>query len=182
MTSKELQDAIKIRKNPDRTVYWLPDDIVLNTRRAFSNCIPNTAGCDALGFTTSLGAPTGRYIARPTLNCVQSFTGQCGFTQLIVKGPRFARADIGIEKKIKFSETRNLEFRFEFLNFFNNTDFRLGSYNNDTVSIGGSNADIPTYTQTTFGQILGSNTAYRDVSTTNDPGGRVGQIVVRFNF
>ena len=70
----------------------------------------------------------------------------------------------------------------EFLNAFNNIDFRLGSYNNDVVNIGGSNADIPTYTLATFGQLLGSNTAYRDVSTTNDPGGRVGQVVLRFNF
>jgi len=206
MTAKELENAIKIRKTTVVTntttgaigpaVFWLPQDIVDNTRRAFNTCVPGTANCTAngygtgnlsggpLGFTTG-GDPSGRYIAPAGDNCLSTFTGQCGFTQLIVHGPRFTRVDFGIEKKIKFSETKDLEFRFEFLNFFNNIDFRLGSFNNDTVTIGANNAtngDIPTYTLSGFGQLLGSNTAYRDVSTTNDPGGRVGQIVVRFNF
>jgi hypothetical protein len=192
MSRKDFEDAIKIRKTPDHKVFWLPQDIVDNTRRAFNVCIPNTTGCDANGHGTAAlsggiagGSPTGKYIAPAGLNCVQSFTGQCGFTTLIVHGPRFTRADMGIEKKFKFSETKNLEFRFEFLNAFNNIDFRLGSYNSDTVTIGANaatNRDIPTYSLSGFGQLLGSNTAYRDVSTTNDPGGRVGQIVIRFNF
>ena len=203
MTAKDLEKAIQIRKGANiintttgalgGVVYWLPQDIVDNTRRAFNVCLPGTAGCTANGYGTANlsggptgitagGDPSGRYIAPAGLNCISSFTGQCGFTQLIVHGPRFTRFDIGIEKKIKFSETKNLELRFEFLNALNNIDFRLGSYNNDVVNIGGSNTDIPTYTLSGFGQLLGSNTAYRDVSTTNDPGGRVGQIVLRFNF
>jgi hypothetical protein len=180
MSLKDLENAIQIRKTADHKVFWLPQDIIDNTRAAFANCIPGTTGCTANGFGTALGDPTGRYIARPTLNCIQAFTGQCGFTQVIVHGPRFTRADIGIEKKIKFSETKNLELRFEFLNAFNNIDFRLGSYNSDTVNIGA--AGIPTFTSSSFGQLQGSDTAYRDVSTTNDPGGRVGQVVIRFNF
>ena len=189
MTAKELQNAIQIRKTADRKVFWLPQDIVDNSRRAFNTCVPNTAGCDANGYGTAAlsggitgGSPTGKYFAPAGLNCISRSTGDCGFTQLIVKGPHFTRADIGIAKKIKFTETKNFEFRFEFLNAFNSINFRLGSYNADVVNIGGANADIPTYTLSTFGQLLGSNTAYRDVSTTNDPGGRVGQIVVRFNF
>ncbi len=189
MTSKELEKAIQIRKTADRKVFWLPQEIVDNTRRAFNTCVPGTANCTANGYGTATlsgglagGDPTGQYIAPPGDNCLSTFTGQCGFTQLIVHGPRFTRVDLGIEKKLRFSETKDLEFRFEFLNFFNNINFRLGSYNNDVVNIGGSNTDIPTYTLSGFGQLLGSNTAYRDVSTTNDPGGRVGQIVVRFNF
>jgi len=187
MSTKDLQKSIQIRKLPNRQVFWLPQEIVDNTRRAFNVCIPNTAGCDANGYATAAlsggiagGAPTGRFIAPAGLNCAAGFTGQCGFTQLIVKGPRFTRADIGIEKKFKFSETKNLELRFEFLNAFNNINFRLGSYTADTVAIGA--AGVPTFTNAAFGQIQGSDTAYRDTSTTNDPGGRVGQIVLRFNF
>ncbi len=102
---------------------------------------------------------------------------------MIVHGPQFARADLGIEKKFKISETKNFELQFQFLNVLNNTDFRLGNYASDTVNIGAGNpSQIPTFTSSAFGQILGSDTAYRDVSTTNDPGGRVGQIIVRFNF
>jgi hypothetical protein len=180
MTARQLEDNIRIRKTPNKLVFWLPDDIIQNTRAAFSNCIPGTAGCTANGFGTALGDPTGRYLARAGLNCIQSFTGQCGFTQLIVHGPRFTRMDIGIEKKFKVSETKNFELRFEFLNALNNIDFRLGSFSSDVVAIGA--AGIPTFTSAAFGQLQGSDTAYRDVSTTNDPGGRIGQVVLRFNF
>jgi hypothetical protein len=173
MNAKELQKAIKIRKTGDRKVFWLPDDIIANTILANA-----TTGTTLSGFAGA--APTGRYIAPAAQNCVQTFTGQCGFTQLIVKGPRLTRADINISKKLRFSETKNLELRFEFLNAFNNINFRLGSFASDVVAIGA--AGVPTYTNAAFGQLQGSDTAYRDVSTTNDPGGRVGQIVVRFNF
>jgi hypothetical protein len=36
MDVKELQQAVDARKQPNRTVTFLPDDIILNTRRAFS--------------------------------------------------------------------------------------------------------------------------------------------------
>ncbi len=104
---------------------------------------------------------------------------------MILHGPKFARLDLGIAKKFKLTETKNLEFRFEFLNALNNIDFRLGSYQGDTYSIGGTQSGtvpVPTFTDARFGQLTGPETAYRDTSTTNDPGGRVGQIVVRFNF
>ncbi|HVS83706.1 MAG TPA: TonB-dependent receptor [Pyrinomonadaceae bacterium] len=175
MTRSQLEDNIRIRKTVDHKVFWLPDDIVQNTILAFA-----TTGTTLTGYSGA--APTGRFIAPAGLNCPQQFSGQCGFTTLIIHGPRFTRFDVGIEKKFKISETKNFELRFEFLNALNNIDWRLGSYNNDTVTIGANNADIPTYSLATFGQLLGSNTAYRDVSTTNDPGGRVGQIVMRFNF
>ncbi|PYS86657.1 MAG: hypothetical protein DMF70_01865 [Acidobacteria bacterium] len=187
MTPKQLEDSIRIRKTPDHLVFWLPQDVIDNTRRAFNVCLPGTAGCTANGYGTANltggltgGDPSGRYFAPAGDNCISRFTGQCGFTHIILHGPQFARADLGIEKKFKLSESKNIELRFEFLNVLNNTDFRLGSYNSDTVTIGA--AGVPTFTNAGFGQILGSDTAYRDVSTTNDPGGRIGQVVFRFNF
>ena len=187
MSAKDVENAIQIRKDPNHLVFWLPQDIIDNSRRAFNVCIPGTAGCSANGYGTAGlsggiagGDPSGRYFAPAGNNCISRYTGQCGFTQLIVHGPRFTRADIGIQKKLKLSETMNFELRFEFLNALNNIDFRLGSFSVDTVNIGA--AGIPTFTSAAFGQLQGSDTAYRDVSTTNDPGGRVGQIVVRFNF
>ena len=63
MTEKDLQDMYKfdIRPTPDngcRTVYMLPDDVIHNTRRAFS-----TSSTTLTGYSASLGAPEGRYIA-----------------------------------------------------------------------------------------------------------------------
>ena len=54
------------------TVYNLPDDIILNTRRAHS-----TSATSANGYS-SLGAPEGRYIARESSpNCVALIVGDC---------------------------------------------------------------------------------------------------------
>ena len=75
-------------------------------------------------------------------------------------------------KRIKFTESTNLELRGEFLNAFNNINFLVGAAGNDVNSLGGQNL-------TTFGRYTA---AYQDLSTTNDPGGRLVQLVVRFNF
>ncbi|HJS22726.1 MAG TPA: carboxypeptidase regulatory-like domain-containing protein, partial [Pyrinomonadaceae bacterium] len=99
MTAKELQDAIKIRQDPSGLVFFLPDDIILNTRRAFNST--------ATGFS-SLGAPTGKYIAPANSNgCIQEFTGQCGFSNLILHGPSLTRFDMSIVKKTRVSEKVN---------------------------------------------------------------------------
>lgn len=168
MTAKELQKEIKIRKTTDATgagvVFFLPDDIILNTRRA-----NNTT---ATGFGT-LGAPTGRYIAPANSNgCVQATTGQCGFGRLILHGPALTRFDISVIKKTKITETVNFEMRAEFLNAFNNINFKIGSQT-------AADTAVTNFSGATFGQTAA---AYQDLSTTNDVGGRMIQIVLRLNF
>jgi hypothetical protein len=79
---------------------------------------------------------------------------------------------LSIVKRVKFSERTNLELRGEFLNAFNNINFLVGNAGADVNALGGLNA-------TTFGRYTA---AYQDLSTTNDPGGRLVQLVVRFNF
>jgi hypothetical protein len=66
----------------------------------------------------------------------------------------------------------NLELRGEMLNAFNNINFLIGSPNNDVNTLAGLGT-------ATFGRFTN---AYQDISTTNDPGGRLVQLVVRFNF
>ncbi len=174
MTAKELQDAIGIyRDGKDAdginrgNVYFLPEDIRLNTFRA------NNTTFTSAGATFTQGAPTGRFIAPSGFgNCLQTYVGSCGFHNLVLKGPAFFRSDLSIVKKVNFSETTNLELRGEFLNAFNNINFILGSASNDVNAIGGfGSANFGRYTA-----------AYQDISTTNDPGGRLVQLVVRFNF
>ncbi|HEX8687448.1 MAG TPA: hypothetical protein VF654_13150, partial [Pyrinomonadaceae bacterium] len=163
MDKRELQDAVEIRNHPAGPVFFLPDDIILNTQRAF-----NTT---ATGF--SLGAPTGRYIAPAGSNgCVPGYAGQCGFTNLVLYGPKFNRWDLSIVKKIRFTETANLEFRTELLNAFNNINFKVGSAGNTVTS-------VTNFSASTFGR---TTTAYQDISTTNDPGARMVQFVMRLNF
>ena len=176
MTADELQEAVDARRNPNRTVSFLPDDIILNTRRAFS---VSTSGS---GFS-ALGAPTGRYIAPANSNgCLQGFYGQCGFSNLILEGPRFVRFDMSVAKKIRFTERTNLELRVELLNAFNNINFLVGgSAAVDDGKLTATNLALqtPNYSAATFGQVTA---AYQDISTTNDPGGRPVQFVLRFNF
>jgi hypothetical protein len=176
MTAEELQESIDARRQPNRTVTFLPADIILNTRRAFS------VSATGAGFG-ALGAPTGRYIAPANSNgCIQAFVGQCGFANLVLEGPRFVRSDMSLVKKIRFSERTNIEFRVEMLNVLNNINFLIGgSAAVDDGKLTPTNLGLqaPNYSAATFGLITA---AYQDISTTNDPGGRPVQFVFRFNF
>ena len=167
--AKDLQNAIGVYRDPDGFIYLLPKDIRDNTIKAF-----NVSLTGATGATYTQGAPTGRYIAPAGLGCLQRFIGDCGYANLVLHGPGFFRSDLSIAKRIKFTETANLELRLEMLNAFNNINFQPGASANDVNTFASS-----TLTQSTFARMT---TAYQDLSTTSDPGGRVGQIVVRINF
>ena len=175
MTEKDLQNAIGVYRNqPDAdgvnrgNVWVLPLDIRTNTFKAF-----NTAfGTGTTGAIYTQGAPEGRYLAPSGFGCNQAIVGGCGYNNLVLKGPAFFRSDLSIVKKIRFSESMNLELRGEMLNAFNNINFLIGSPNNDVNTLAGLGT-------ATFGRFTN---AYQDISTTNDPGGRLVQLVVRFNF
>lgn len=174
MTVKELQKEIKVRKGPN-VVTYLPDDIILNSQRAFDININNTTGFGtAFGGTAGIGtAPTGRYIAPAgSGNCQSRFAGECGFNNLILYGPSFFKFDVTLAKKFNLGEKRNIELRALALDVLNRPNFRIGSWNADVVGIfpGGS----------TFGQ-LGSGTSYNDLGS-QDPGGRIIDLMIRFNF
>ncbi len=168
MTRNDLQKMTKMRFNDaTKVAYFLPQEIIDNTIRAF-----NVSATSATGYGTA-GVPTGQFIAPASRgNCIEVFTGQCGTTNLILNGPRFDRYDLSIIKRVRLTEKVNFELRAEFLNAFNNINFIVGNPANDVNNIGG-------FGSATFGQVT---QAYRDLSTTNDPGGRLVQIVARINF
>jgi len=183
LSAKDLQKEMKIRYDPTgaRAVYFFPQDVIDNTRRAFNYGVVTVGGLPQISYIAPSGltgntAPTGRFIAPATYgNCVEAVTGQCGFANLVLHGPNFYRFDLSLVKRIKFTERVNAELRAEFLNAFNNINFRIGSANNDVTSI----APALINNNASFG-ITGS--AYQDLSTTNDPGGRMVQLVLRLNF
>ncbi len=164
MTAKDLQKMYKheVRINPDtglKTVYMLPDDVILNTRRAFS-----LSSTTANGYG-DLGAPEGRYIAPAnSAGCITIYSGDCAPLSLLIRAPWYTRFDIGVTKRFPIRGTMNFELRMDILNVFDNVNF-------DLVSNPGTSA-------TSFQ--VGS--AYRDPSNTFDPGGRLGQLVVRLNW
>lgn len=161
ITNKQLQNLIKIRKTTvcDPTchgvVLWLPDSIIANTKAAFEN-----------GGTLDPNAP---YIGPPTT------PGELG-DRLVLYGPMTARFDLNLMKRIRITERTNFEGRVQFLNAFNRANFFLGSIAsvNSPLKTIGANA-------TDFGE---TRAAYRDptVSGTNDPGGRIIEFQLRFNF
>ena len=66
MTEKELSKLYKDYYTANATtglteIYMLPPDVILNTRRAW-----NTSSTTVDGYSTTLGAPTGRTLRRRT--------------------------------------------------------------------------------------------------------------------
>ena len=92
--------------------------------------------------------------------------------KLQLYGPKFFRADWSVGKRTRVTETINIEFRTEFINAFNNVNF-LWPGNAASVAQNISSRS------TSFGRILNG---YQDLSTTDDPGGRLIQMVLRVNF
>ena len=160
-----------IRINPDnglRTVYMLPDDVILNTRRAFS-----VSSTTASGYSASLGDPVGRYIAPAnSASCIQIQAGDCAPRTLLLRAPFFTRFDLGVTKQFPIHGRTNFELRVDVLNLFDNVNF-------DPAGAAGSN---PATNAGTGTGIFQTTTAYTDLSNTYDPGGRVGQIMFRINW
>lgn len=167
MTHADAQKLFKfeIRNDPQTgrpTVFAFPDDVILNTRRAFSVSTTNVNGY------SDLGAPEGRYFAPAnSADCIQLKAGDCAPRDVLFVGPWFARLDIGVTKRIRLGGNRSIELRADVLNALNNINFLIV----DASRTPGSGAGI-----------FQTDSAYRDLDNTYDPGGRLGQLAIRFNW
>ena len=165
MTKDELQSMYKYYYRPNPTtglteVWMLPEDVILNTRRAYSSSTSTVSG-----YSTSLGSPEGKYIAPANSDgCVQVRPGDCAPRSLHLLAPWFFRLDFGMTKRFPIRGRMNFELRFDMLNLFDNINF-------NPVSNPGSGTSIFKVTS-----------AYTDASNTYDPGGRIGQLMFRFNW
>ncbi len=165
MSEQDVKDAFKIRifRDPSSgtvTVFNFPDDIITNTRRAF-----NTDPTSPTGYPAG-EEPVGRYLAPASVpGCVFLFNRDCGTSEQIwVRAPWFSRWDMRLKKRFPFGRTANFELDFEVLNVFDNVNFN------------------PAYNPGSGNTIFQVTSGYTDINTTFDPGGRLGQIVVRFNW
>ena len=165
MTVDELTDMYFFRIGPDpenpgrRLVTMLPDDVILNTRRAFSVLATSPTGY------SDLGVPEGRYIAPANSDtCLQFKSGDCAPRTTLVRAPWFTRFDIGLGKRFETNSRVSFELRFDVLNVFDNINFN------------------PTANPGSGATIFQVGSAYQDTSNTFDPGGRLGQIVWRVNW
>jgi len=155
LTTSELQSMMQIRKvtnaNGIGAVYFLPQSLVNNTLAAYQ------IGAGTLN-------PSQPYIGPPTT------PGQLGY-KIFLYGPWQQKWDLSLIKLTKLAERKELEFRTQFLNAFNLTNFILSGGIRDP----GTNIPL----NGGFGQ---TTNAYRDLANTNDPGGRVIEFVLRLNF
>ncbi|MBV9216747.1 MAG: TonB-dependent receptor, partial [Acidobacteria bacterium] len=200
MTAKELQKMVKINKNvldngPQGAgattfqVAWLPLDIIQQSRAAF-NVDPTTA----TGYSAKFGVPTGKFIAPAGYgNCLNTSVNtqspvnanspfvrsDCGFNNLILHGPRYFKFDVTVLKQFKITETMNIELAATALDALNKPNWRVGGWGSDAVTA--TNASFGAISSTAFG-FLGNGTAYQDVSTTNDNGGRQIDLRIRINW
>ena len=76
-------------------------------------------------------------------------------------------------KRIPFGEKHNVELRMSFFDVLNHTNWRLGGWT-------GNVNNINVFTGT-FGQML-NGWSYQDPSGSNDPGGRIMDLMVRINW
>jgi hypothetical protein len=167
MTNEELQREFRFRIDNSVTpavVTMLPQDIIDNTRRAFQ-----TSATSATGYS-ALGVPGGRYIApADTPTCIEIRLGDCGEPkQIFLNTPLFARFDMSLKKQFPLGGRKNFELQFDVNNVFNAINFT------PVFNPGGGG--------TIFQVTAGNNPIYTDISQSYDPGGRLGQIVFRFNW
>jgi len=117
--------------------------------------------------------PTGKYIAPPnSAACIQVRPGDCAPRTVQVLAPWFFRLDIGATKRFTIHNRMNFEFRFDLLNVLDNINF---------------NPAVPSTTTTASNYWAAAanfkvTSAYTDPSNTYDPGGRIGQLMFRFNW
>ena len=169
MSKSELQKEFKIRTVKSDagtiTVFTFPQDIVDNTRRAF-----NTDPTSATGYGGD-GPPTGRYIGPASgPGCIAIVRGDCGAPrQVLLLGPVFSRWDMRLNKRFPFGQKAAFELAIEMLNVFDNINF---NYAADPTP------DNPLTSADTFRV----TSAYTDINTTADPGGRIGQIQWRISW
>ncbi len=158
MNASDLQSMVNVRKATDGNgkgvVYYLPDAVIQNTMAAFNQG----------GLSPDKVDPTKPYIG-------PAAAGQLGWRGYIYSNwSRFY--DMSIVKRTTIGERANVEFRATALNIFNLTNFgNPGSGGVGAVQYGAIGP--------TFGQVTGG---YRDIAGTVEPGGRILEFMLRFNF
>ncbi len=159
---KEFKISIEKNAAGNTVVFSYPEDIRLNTWAAFS-VDPTTP----TGYSVARGVPTGRYL-RPAgdANCIAIYRFDCNTPDINLNGPLFSRWDMRVKKRFDIVGDLNFEIMAEVLNVF------------DTINFNHSVAFAPANGEDTFRV----TSAYTDVNTTFDPGGRIGQLVWRINW
>jgi hypothetical protein len=154
MSAEDLQHMVNIRKATGSDGKGI---VYFLPQSLINNSL---AAFNTGGFTPAQLDPSQPYIG-------PAAAGQLGWRGYIHQNwNRFF--DFSMVKRTRIHESMNLEFRATALNIFNMTNFGVGASGTNYNNIGSA-----------FGQVSG---AYRDISGTVEPGGRILEFMLRFNF
>jgi hypothetical protein len=154
LTAQQLQDMVNIRKTTGSDGKGI---VYFLPQSLINNTL---AAFNTGGFT-----PADLDTSKPYIGPAP--VGQLGWRGFLRQNwNRFF--DASIVKRTRIRENMNVEFRATALNVFNMTNFGTGASGTNYNNIGSA-----------FGQVSG---AYRDISGTVEPGGRILEFMLRFNF
>jgi hypothetical protein len=182
MSINELRDSVKLRVDSRGQIFYLPQDIIDNTVKAFQVSATSPTGYSALG------APTGRYIAPANgPDCIEEVpgAGQCGLRSVVANAPGLTRFDISLGKRIQMWGSTSFEFRGEMLNAFNAPYFNpastLGVPVGMTTSL--TNPGGAGIRQPTMNSVAGtSSDSFRMTELLGDNQSRIIQLVFRVRW
>jgi hypothetical protein len=164
MNEKDLQDMFKIYKRPDANgkerIYMFPEDVITNSILALY-----TAAATPSGYSGA--APTGRYLAAASgPDCVQMWPGYCSGTasRRVIYGPWYNKWDFSFVKRIPLKSHLRVEARMDLYNVFDAINFIATSDTGSTPS---------------GWEVTG---AARDLSASQDAGGRITQFGLRITW
>lgn len=153
MTAADLQKMMKLRKvtgsDGKGQVFYLPQDFIDNTLAALELGGKNWSNLDW---------------SKPFIG-PQLAPGQFG-NQVFLRAPAQYHLDMSLVKITRIYERASCEFRANFLDALNVTNFFLASTTNININ-------------SSFGQ---TRSAYRDFAGSGDPGARMIEFQLRFNF
>jgi hypothetical protein len=113
----DLKDMYKARLDADQNVFFLPDDVIDNTIKAFATDPTSPTGYSADG------PPEGRYFAPAGgPDCIETVAGgygTCGERDIFMDSPWIKNMDISVVKAVPIAGRVRAEFRVEMLNAFN---------------------------------------------------------------
>jgi len=167
MTEKDLQNMFKFYHVTDANgverIYTLPQDVIQNSIVALTAFSSVTA----TGYTQEL--PQGRYLMPANgPDCVTYAEIVCPGTQItrFITGPGYVKTDMSFVKRTGIGKRANIEWRMDIFNVFNTINF---------TAVGVPN----TRTSVTNWQVTSAAT---DINASQDPGGRITQFGLRFNW
>jgi len=129
----DLKDMYQVRIDKDQNVFFLPDDVIDNTIKAFATDPTSPTGYGAAG------PPEGRYFAPAGgPDCIETVAngyGSCGERDIFIDAPWMKNMDISVVKAVPIVGRVRAEFRVEMLNAFNWINY------NPATGVGSSTRD-----------------------------------------